>query len=250
MAESKEEWQIPIFNGQQGESYRRWKSRIQWVAAGTADDKLNLLAPRVIQKFRGEPAEFFMEKDVSEFRKPNGLEALYKLLDERYGSIAEIELTAVVNDFFYKMRRSNGESATSFAARYRTQAARMEKVIEAEMNKESQLLQDLEVKKYREELWQYHLDMNAHKAKLKDVTDKRSALQAILRRLQATPAQDQAPDHVDQETDLMNQILQLEDPTPPGKPRFPPKPEKVQFKLPQVLHGTLFMNMFGLNTSV
>ena len=198
MAESRGDDKIPIFSGQQGESYRRWKARIQWVAAGTPDDKLSLLAPRVIQNFRGEPAEFFMGKDVSEFRKPTGLDALFKLLDERYGSIAEIELTAVVNDFFYKMRRSNGESATSFAARYRTQAARMEKVIEAEMNKESQLLHDLEVKKYREELWQYHLDMNAHEAEVKDVTDKRNALQAILRRLQATPAQDQLPDHVSQ----------------------------------------------------
>ena len=105
MAESKEDWKIPSFHGQQGESYRRWKSRIQWVAAGTADDKLPLLAPRVIQQFTGEPAEFFMDKDVSEFRNWWGLESLFQILDERYGSIAEIELTGVVNDFFYKLRR-------------------------------------------------------------------------------------------------------------------------------------------------
>ena len=80
-----------------------------------------------------------MERDVREFRDKGGLDALFNILDERYGSIAEIELTSVVNDFFYKMRRGNGESATSFAARYKTSASRTEKVLETEMHREATL---------------------------------------------------------------------------------------------------------------
>ena len=152
MAESRSDEKIPIFSGQQGESYRRWKARIQWVAAGTPDDKLSLLAPRVIQNFRGEPAEFFKERDVREFRDKDGLEVLFELLDERYGSIVEIELTNVVNDFFYKFRRGNGESATSFAARYKTMSSRMEKVLEAEMHRENTLGFEAELKKHRESI--------------------------------------------------------------------------------------------------
>ena len=82
MTERKDDW-IPSFNGQQGDSYRRWKSHINWIKAGTQDDKLNLLAPKVIQHFKGEPAEYFMEKDTSVFRTSEGLDKLFAILDER-----------------------------------------------------------------------------------------------------------------------------------------------------------------------
>ena len=94
---------------------------------------------------------------------------------------------SVVNDFFYKMRRGNGESATSFAARYKTSASRMEKVLETEMHREATLAFEAEVRKHREAMWQYHLEANNHEAEVRVIAGRRQALQAILRRLDATP---------------------------------------------------------------
>ena len=104
-------------------------------------------------------------------------------------------MTTVVNEFFYRLGRHSNETATAFAARYKIQSARMEKFIEAEMYREQLSEYEIAVKKHRELIWQYHVDMTSYEKEKKHVEDQHGALQAILTRLQNTLAADRAEDY-------------------------------------------------------
>lgn len=106
---------LPLFWGESGEKYRSWKASILWNAAACTDDKQRLFAPKVIARcLRGDPQEYFRDQDIEVFRHANGIERLFEILDSKYGTFAEVELSSVVRSFFYRQRRSPGEAAASF----------------------------------------------------------------------------------------------------------------------------------------
>jgi len=131
--------QLPLFFGESGEPYRRWKASILWAAAATSDEKRRLFAPKVIAKaLRGDPQEFFRDQNAAEFRQDDGIDRMFAILDPKYGQYAEVELCHVVTSFFYKNRRNHSEPPSTYAARYKTTAARMERLVTSELERESQ----------------------------------------------------------------------------------------------------------------
>ena len=92
--------ELPRFLGQTGDQYRRWRAKVQWLLAGTPDDKRKLLAPLIIERFTGEPAEHYSEVDPTPYRVDRGVEILLNELDAKYGTFSEIELSRQVVQFF------------------------------------------------------------------------------------------------------------------------------------------------------
>ena len=155
-------WQVPPFWGQTGEKYKAWRARVVWAAAATADAKQNLIAPQIIQGFSGDPEELFRDKDPAEFRHDKGLDKLLSILDARYGDYAEIELCSHVITFFYKTRRSQGETATSFASRFRTALQKLERLVTKEMDTEVLSRNTAATQKYKEQTLYHNVSMQLY----------------------------------------------------------------------------------------
>ena len=155
---------LPRFAGQTGDAYRRWKAKVLWLLAGTADDKRKLLAPLIIEQFQGEPSDHFSEVDPNRYRADNGVDILLQELDLRYGTYSEIELSRTVAEFFQKLRRRNGESATSFAARFRTQEAGMLAMVNAELQRERERRNTAASAKHRSDYVSHTLAMRKYRA--------------------------------------------------------------------------------------
>ena len=51
---------LPVFHGQTGEEFRRFENKVKWLRGACQADKLALLAPALIEKFKGEPEEKFI----------------------------------------------------------------------------------------------------------------------------------------------------------------------------------------------
>jgi hypothetical protein len=54
---SSKEFDLPSWNGESGYKYRLFRTKLIWVKAATAENKLELLAPRVIERFTGPVAK-------------------------------------------------------------------------------------------------------------------------------------------------------------------------------------------------
>ena len=54
---------------------------------------------------------------------------MIKALDEHYKFLPETELHESIDEFLFALKRRNGEGATAFASRFRTQLSRVENLI-------------------------------------------------------------------------------------------------------------------------
>ena len=54
---------------------------------------------------------------------------MLKALDEHYKFLPETELHESIDEFLFALKRRNGEGATAFASRFRTQLSRVENLI-------------------------------------------------------------------------------------------------------------------------
>ncbi len=60
---SSKEFDLPPWNGEGGYKYRLFRTKLIWIKAATAANKLELLAPKVIEKFTGRVAKLFEDAD-------------------------------------------------------------------------------------------------------------------------------------------------------------------------------------------
>ena len=213
--------QLPVFGGETGEVYRRYRAQVRWLQAGVPDDRQHLLAPLLIQKVTGEPAERFRDQDPAHYRVPEGLERLLTALDADYGDFAEAELATTTLDFVYKTRRASHESATTFSARFQTACSRTEGLITAEINREALKVHNARMVEYRENFLRHGFLVEAHREDL-------AAWQEAVRL-------DPDGDHP-------------QEPEAPFPPAQPVLAAPTPFTFPSVLKGVLYLNMFGMPT--
>ena len=91
---------LPTWNGESGHRYKIFRSKLIWIKASTQDDKLNLLAPKVIERFTGHVSKLFEDADPAYYRVPEGIDRLVEFLDRKFGEATDIELTTSARSFF------------------------------------------------------------------------------------------------------------------------------------------------------
>ena len=202
--------QLPTFGGETGEAYRKYRAQVKWLQAGVPADRQHLIAPLLIQRFTGEPAERFRDQDPAQYRDVDGLNRLLTVLDADYSDYAEAELATTTLEFIYRTRRPVHESATTFSARFRTACSRVESLITAEMNREVLKVHAIAMGMHRENFLRHGFLMEAFRVEM-------AAWQAIF---DADPDGDHPPA-----------------PVPPDLPAQPVLVPPTPFTFPSVLKG-------------
>ena len=105
--------QLEGFAGEAGEPYRKWKDKVVWILAGTPEDDRHLVAPRLIQKFEGEPERAFRGRDPAPYMTREGVKLLFDELD-KYDTYEENQRTINTLSFGYGFKRDPNENATAY----------------------------------------------------------------------------------------------------------------------------------------
>jgi hypothetical protein len=231
---------LPRFPGEPGEKYRKWKQRLLYHLQSVPDDKQKLVGPQVLSTLDGEAAELFSTLPIAQFRTPQGLDAVFAVLDPHYSAFPEIELAEQCHKFFHKTSRHANETATQFATRFRQAAAKLEAATQAELQREASRTYDTRMREHRDNVVG-HLIASQDRAVEQRQYDQ--ALLAARRELDAaTDAGDQ--DEVDRITELIDEMGPRPDDIP--IPVRPLRGNQITFQLPQILKGALFLHSMSL----
>ena len=80
------------YGGETGHHYVTYREHVRWLSASIEDEKLYLLAPRLVGMLTG-PAKNLMKKyDPDDFRKCDGVDKLLKILAENFHVMEETEM--------------------------------------------------------------------------------------------------------------------------------------------------------------
>ncbi|CAL1126693.1 unnamed protein product [Cladocopium goreaui] len=109
--------------------YRDFRRKTLLAIAGSEDKHAHLAGPRLLTRLSGEAWRATEHLSISELRSPQGFLTVIKALDEHYKFLPETELHESIDEFLFALKRRNGEGATAFASRFRTQLSRVETLI-------------------------------------------------------------------------------------------------------------------------
>ncbi|CAL1138301.1 unnamed protein product [Cladocopium goreaui] len=117
--------------------YRDFRRKTLLAIAGLEDKHSHLAGPRLLSRLSGEAWRATEHLNISQLRSPEGFMIVIRALDEHYKYLPETELHESIDEFLFALKRRQGEGATAFASRFRTQLARVETLIsqEREMTK-------------------------------------------------------------------------------------------------------------------
>ena len=117
--------------------YRDFRRKTLLAIAGLEDKHAHLAGPRLLSRLSGEAWRATEHLNISQLRTPEGFMTVIRALDEHYKFLPETELHESIDEFLFALKRRQGEGATAFASRFRTQLARVETLIsqEREMTK-------------------------------------------------------------------------------------------------------------------
>ena len=131
MDSSKDALQHVSFDGKPS-GYRDFRRKTLLAIAGLEDKHAHLAGPRLLARLSGEAWRATEHLNIAELRTPTGFLTVIKALDEHYKFLPETELHESIDEFLFSLKRRNGEGATAFASRFRTQLARAETLISQE----------------------------------------------------------------------------------------------------------------------
>eukprot|EP00435_Cladocopium_sp_Y103_P032040 s706_g8.t1 len=109
--------------------YRDFRRKTLLAIAGLEDKHAHLAGPRLLSRLSGEAWRATEHLNISQLRSPEGFLTVIKALDEHYKFLPETELHESIDEFLFALKRRNGEGATAFASRFRTQLSRVETLI-------------------------------------------------------------------------------------------------------------------------
>ena len=109
--------------------YRDFRRKTLLAIAGLEDKHAHLAGPRLLTRLSGEAWRATEHLSISQLRSPEGFLTVIKALDEHYKFLPETELHESIDEFLFALKRRNGEGATAFASRFRTQLSRVENLI-------------------------------------------------------------------------------------------------------------------------
>ena len=112
--------------------YRDFRRKTLLAIAGLEDKHAHLAGPRLLSRLSGEAWRATEHLNISQLRSPDGFMVVIKALDEHYKFLPETELHESIDEFLFALKRRQGEGATAFASRFRTQLARVETLISQE----------------------------------------------------------------------------------------------------------------------
>ena len=117
--------------------YRDFRRKTLLAIAGLEDKHAHLAGPRLLSRLSGEAWRATEHLNIATLRTPQGFLTVIKALDEHYKFLPETELHESIDEFLFALKRKQGEGATAFTSRFRTQLARVETLIgqEREMSK-------------------------------------------------------------------------------------------------------------------
>ena len=125
MDSSKDALQHVSFDGKPS-GYRDFRRKTLLAIAGLEDKHAHLAGPRLLARLSGEAWRATEHLNIAELRTPTGFLTVIKALDEHYKFLPETELHESIDEFLFSLKRRNGEGATAFASRFRTQLARVD----------------------------------------------------------------------------------------------------------------------------
>ena len=116
---------IERFDGNDPSQYRRWKRRARLMLASLPNTvPKEKYGPRLMEFIKGE-AEILLETlDIDKICKEGGDDAIFKVLDEKYGPQPVDLLNTAFKTFFYELHIHSGETYMQFHARF-TSAIRL-----------------------------------------------------------------------------------------------------------------------------
>ena len=119
------------FNGQPS-GYRDFRRKTLLAVSGLEDKHAHLAGPRLLARLSGEAWRATEHLPINQIRSPDGWLAVIKALDDHYRYLPETELHEAIEEFLFQLKRRNGEDATSFSSRFRTQLDRVQTLIAQE----------------------------------------------------------------------------------------------------------------------
>ncbi len=100
--------------------------------ASLEDKQQHLAGPRLVNRLSGEAWRCTEHLSISAIRSPEGWLAVLRTLDKHYKYLPETELHESIDEFLFMLKKRNGEGATAFASRFKTQLNRLETLISQE----------------------------------------------------------------------------------------------------------------------
>ena len=131
MEGSKDSLRDISFDGKPS-GYRDFRRKTLLAIAGLEDKHAHLAGPRLLSRLSGEAWRATEHLNIAELRQPQGFLTVIKALDEHYKYLPETELHESIDEFLFALKRRQGEGATAFTSRFRTQLARVETLISQE----------------------------------------------------------------------------------------------------------------------
>ena len=239
------EFDLPSWNGESGYKYRLFRTKLIWIKAATAENKLEILAPKVIERFTGPVAKLFEDADPNHYRHAEGIDRLVEFLDQKFGEATDVELTTSIRSFFYKMRKTHHETFAAFSARFRTSYEKVEKLVVMELQKDARKALAAKQEAYRLLYLEYQDKLRVYNVE----SPIANAAMAVLR-AQLTIAE--AADPIDEAVvrDLQRQVNEVVVPEAPTVPTPPTPEDPPKFVFPPVLLGSLYLMMSSISVDV
>lgn len=133
----------PSWNG----CWTRWQDyqlRVELKAAGTKEDELQYLGPRLASNLTGKAFESIAEINKKELQKPEGWKYLIAFLERSRGREKVDLLGDAFNEFFVRrdVYRKDGEEFSDYEPRFKTLTRRLEKALK-ESGSEGKLPQEV-----------------------------------------------------------------------------------------------------------
>ena len=129
--ESKDTFKDLQFDGKPS-GYRDFRRKTILAVAGLESRNVHLAGPRLLQRLQGEAWRATEHLRIADLRAENGWMEVIQALDLHYKFLPETELHEAVEEFLFAMKRRQGEGATSFSSRFRTQLDRVQTLIAQE----------------------------------------------------------------------------------------------------------------------